>query len=147
MEAAINLDEIVQVYNAIRDARTVKRHAWEAEDELLEADQQKVKAFLLDRLNQNGAKSIATEHGTVYRIEKVKPSAADWSAIQQWIIANDAWDLMERRLKSTFVKQYMDENAGQIPPGVNVHREFEVVVRRANNSSGSGGPPAEQDDQ
>lgn len=144
---AANLDAVVQAHNAIRDARTARRHAWEQEDALLEADQQKLKAFLLANLNATGTKSFATEHGTVYRREVLKPSAADWGAIWDWMKANDAPDLVERRLKVTFIKGYMEENGGQLPPGINVHREFEVSVRRPNTSSNtsSGSGAAEEE--
>lgn len=132
---APNLDKLVQVYRAIGDARTVARQAWEKKDTELEEDQLKLRAAMLDILNRTGAKSVATEHGTVYRSEKIKPSAADWSAIQQWIAENpDRFELLEKRLKSTFVKEYMEENEGRAPPGVNVHREFEVSVRRPSTS-------------
>lgn len=141
----INLGRVVQVYNAIRDARTAKRHAWEEEDQKLEADMNQLKAFLLDNLNKTGAKSIATDHGTIFRTEKVRPSAADWGVIWDWMVQNDGFDLMERRLKATFVKQFMDENNGALPPGVNVHREFEVSVRRPSSVSG-GSPATTQED-
>ena len=134
----INLDQVVQAYNAIRDARTVKRHAWEEEDLKLETSQQQLKVFLLDQLNQSGTKSFATEHGTVYRTEKIKPSAADWGAIWGWVVANDGFDIMERRLKATFIKQFMDDHEGALPPGVNIHREYEVTVRRAGGSTTPG---------
>ena len=121
--------------NAIKDARTVARHAWEAQDAAFEADQNKLKVLMLELLNSIGGKSIATEHGTVYRTEKIRPSAADWSAVYSWIMADpDRFEILERRLKSTFVKQFMDENEGMLPPGVNVHREFEVSVRRASST-------------
>lgn len=142
MEAAINLGRVVQAYTAIRDARTVKRHAWEAEDLALEQDQDKLKVLMLGILNSTGADSIRTEYGTAIRSLKVKPSAADWSAIYQWILADpDRFELLERRVKATFVKQYMEENGGAAPPGVNVHSEYEVSVRRPNNTA-SGGTPA-----
>lgn len=128
-----NLSKIVQVYSAIRDARAAKRHAYEAADLALEEDQRKLKVLMLELLNQTGAKSINTEFGTVYRSEKIKPSAADWTAIYGWIAENpERFELLEKRLKSTFVKEFMEENEGAIPPGVNVHREFEVSVRRPN---------------
>jgi len=131
-----NLSKIVQAYSAIRDARTAKRHAWEAEDLALEEDQHKLKVIMLDLLNATGAKSINTDYGTVYRSEKIKPSAADWTAIYGWIAENpERFELLEKRLKSTFVKEFMEENEGAIPPGVNVHREFEVSVRRPNVAS------------
>ena len=136
MEASINLDRVVTAYNAIRDARTVKRHAWEAEDLALEADQNQLKVVMLDILNQTGSKAISTNSGTIYRTEKIRPSAADWSAVYDWIIADpERFEALEKRLKPTFVKQYMEENDGAIPPGINVHREFEVNVRRTNTSS------------
>lgn len=133
---SINLDTVVAAFSAIRDARTVKRQAYEREDAVLEEDQRKLKVLMLELLNQTGAKSIATAHGTVYRTEKIKPSAADWNVVYGWITENpERFELLEKRLKSTFVKQFMDEHDGAIPPGVNVHREFEVTVRRANGTS------------
>lgn len=128
-----NLGKVVQAYSAIRDARTAKRKAWEEDDRALEEDQHKLKVLMLELLNTNGAKSINTDHGTVYRSEKIKPSAADWNAIYDWIGENpERFELLEKRLKSTFVKEFMEQNEGAIPPGINVHREFEVSVRRPN---------------
>lgn len=133
---AANLDMIVQAFSAIRDARTAKRQAYEKEDLALEEDQRKLKVLMLELLNATGAKSIATEHGTVYRTEKIKPSAADWTTIYDWIAENpERFELLEKRLKSTFVKDFMEEHEGQVPPGVNVHREYEVSVRRPNVAS------------
>lgn len=139
MQAAINLDRVVQAFNAIKDARTAKRHAWEAEDLALEQDQDKLKVLMLELLNNIGGKSIATDHGTIYRTEKIRPSAADWNTVYAWIVADpERFELLEKRLKATFVKQFMEENDGVIPPGVNVHREYEVAVRRASSAPPSG---------
>lgn len=135
--ATVSLDRVVEAFSAIRDARAVKRHAWEAEDVALEADQQKLKALMLGLLNDNGATSIKTDHGTAYRREVLKPSAADWNAIWEWMVANNCPDLVERRLKVTTIKEYMEQNDGAIPPGINVHREYEVTVRRPNASNNS----------
>lgn len=131
MQGNIDISKVVQAHQAIKDARTARRHAYEEEDAKLEADQTKLRALLLHMLNETGAKSIATDFGTVYRTEKIRPSAADWNTVYDWIVADpERFELLEKRLKSTFVKQFMDENEGTLPPGVNVHREFEVSVRR-----------------
>lgn len=138
MSDSINLDKIVEAYAKIKDARTAKKRAWEAEDSELEASMTMLKQVMLAKLNAIGGKSVATNHGTIYRTEKIKPSAADWQVVYTWIMADpDRFEVLERRLKPTFIKQFMDDNAGAIPPGVNVHREFEVSVRRANSSSES----------
>lgn len=128
----ISLDRVVQAHNAIRDARAAKRKVFDTEDALLEADQHKLKVWMLDILNKTGAKSVVTDQGTVYRREVLKPSAADWGAIWEWAKDNDGFDIVERRLKAGFIKEFMEANEGRLPPGVNVHREFEVSVRRPN---------------
>jgi len=133
---APDLSAVVAAYTAIGDARTVARHAWEKKDADLEADQHKLKVYMLALLNSHGATSIKTEHGTAYRSEKIKTSAADWTAVYDWIMADpDRFELLEKRLKSTFVKEFMEANEGKIPPGINVHREYEVSVRRPTGSS------------
>lgn len=129
------IDRVVQARQAIKDARTVKRHAWEKEDLALEEDQKKLDVLLLQLLNQQGASSIATDHGTVIRSLKLKPSAADWAAIWEWIVQDPArGELLERRLKTAFIKEYMEANNNAIPPGINVHREYEVSVRRPTSA-------------
>lgn len=137
------LDKVVQAFTAIRDHRTAKRHVWEQEDAALEADQDKLKALMLQIMNTTGAESIRTEHGTAIRTLKTKPSVADWSAVYAFIMADvDRFELLEKRVKATFVKQYMEENEGLLPPGVNIYQEYEISVRRP--ISASGGSPANQ---
>lgn len=140
MSDNIPMDRLVQAYSAIRDARTAKRHQWEAADALLETDMNSLRAVMLGQLNAMGGKSIATVHGTVYRTEKLKPSAADWGAIWDWAKENDGFEIVEKRLKATFIKEYMEQNEGRLPPGVNAHREFEVAVRRPTSSTSTAGP-------
>lgn len=102
----------------------------------------KLKTHMLAQLNSIGGKSIATDHGTVYRTEKLRPSAADWNVVYGWIMADpERFEVLEKRLKPTFVKQFMEDNEGQIPPGINVHREYEVTVRRPTSAPTSGGSP------
>ena len=136
MADEINMDRLAQAFLAIKDCRTVKRHAWEAEDLELERQQDMLKLVMLQKLNEIGGKSVNTDHGTIIRTEKVRPSAADWSALYSWIVQDPArFEALEKRIKSTFVSQFMEENDGALPPGVNVHREYEVAVRRANSAS------------
>lgn len=138
-----NLDKVVQAFMAIRDHRAARRHAWEQEDAKLEADQNKLKALMLQITNSLGSESIRTAHGTVIRSLKTKASAADWAAIYAWIMADpDRFELLEKRVKATFVKDFMDANGGMTPPGVNVHQTYEISVRRP--TSASGGSPTAQ---
>jgi len=133
--SATELERVIQAHNAIKNARASARRAYEAQDADMEEDQKKLKAWLLGQLNVTGAKSIVTALGTVFRREVMKPSAADWGAIWAWMKEHDAPDLVERRLKVTFIKEYMAANAGALPPGINIHREFEVSVRQPGQAT------------
>ena len=131
----INMDRLIEAHQAVKMARAARKQLFDEEDAKLEADQNMIRAVILDHLNKTGAQSIATEHGTAYRREVLKPSAADWSAIWEWMKAHDGFDIMERRLKAGFVKEYIENHNGQLPPGVNAHYEYEVSVRRPTKSS------------
>lgn len=131
---AVSMDQLTRAYSAIRDARASRKRLWEEKDKELEDDMRTLRTHMLAFLNKTGAKSIATDAGTVYRSEKVKAAAADWSAVYAWIMDDpDRFEMLEKRLKPTFVSQYMEEHDGAVPPGVNVHREYEVSVRRPNS--------------
>ena len=129
--ATIDLTKVTQAFINIRDARAERRKAWENEDKELETSQNKLASILLDHLNTTGQDAIRNEAGTFYRQVDIKPSCADWDVLNKWVAENDAWDVYERRLKKTFVSQYMEAHEGAMPPGVNVHREYKVVVKRA----------------
>jgi hypothetical protein len=79
-------------------------------------------------MNQRGNDGFKTEYGTVYKAETVRCSIASEEALFDWIKQHDAFDMMERRIKSTAVQAYIKEH-GITPPGVSVFREFSARVR------------------
>lgn len=127
----VPLDKVIDAHNAVRDARAALKAKFAREDADLEAEQNQLRAYLLDQLNRSGAESIKTEKGTVYRTSRIMPSAADWSAVWQFAKDNDAMEIFQKRLKTGFITEYMEENDGALPPGVNITREFDIGVRRS----------------
>lgn len=125
------LDRFAKVYVKIRDKRAELKAAFDKQDTELKMQQEKLETAMLAQMNATGLKSARTEFGTVYRQEEVKPSASDWDSLYRWIKDNDAFDALERRIKKTFVTEYMETHDGSLPPGVSVHREFVVRVRRS----------------
>lgn len=128
----LNLDKITQAFLNIREARAALRQQYDKSDEDMKAAQERIEAAMLDHLNTSGAESVRTEAGTFYRQIDIKPSGADWQAFYDWIKEHDAWDALERRIKKTFISEYMEAHQGCLPPGVNVHREYVVRVRKAS---------------
>lgn len=126
----LDLTQVTRAHINIRDARAKARKDFEEVDAELKKAQQKLEAVMLDHLNESNMESVRTEAGTFYRQEEITPSASDWNALYDWIKDNDAWDALERRIKKTFIREYMEAHSGGLPPGVSTFREFIVRVRR-----------------
>lgn len=91
---------------------------------------EKLNGAMLTHLMQIGAENIRTEFGTVYRNTKTSATLADPEAFMEFVVSNEAWDLMDRKANVTAVKDYLAEN-NTLPPGVNFNQIVEVGVRRA----------------
>lgn len=130
--AVVPLEKIVRAFLRIRDRRTEIKRAFEDEDNGLKAAQDILDAHMLNQMHTQGVTSFRTNYGTAYITETIKPTASDWSAFYKWVAENDAFDFLEKRIKSTSVSEYMSQNDGDTPPGVSVLRRNEVNVRRTN---------------
>lgn len=121
----------VKAYVKMRDTRAANKKAFEEQDEKIKTDMAKIEFVLLKHLQEVGADSIATPHGTFYKQLEILPTGQDWDAFYKWIIKEDVvGEALERRIKKTFIAQYMEANEGKVPPGVNVLREYVVRIRR-----------------
>ena len=127
----MDFNKVTEAYIAIRDRRAEIKKAYEAEDDQLKAKLARLDAVMLGHLNETNMESVRTANGTFYKTEDLKPSASDWTAFYQFIKDNDAFEALERRVKKDFVKAYMEDNDDALPPGISVHREYKVLVRRA----------------
>jgi hypothetical protein len=129
----INAEEYVEAYLAIRSERERIKQEYEAQDNELKADLGQLEAGLLTICNAVNANSINTQYGTVIRSLKERFICSDWDNFKQFILDNGAVDCLERRIHqgnfSEFLKEREDEG---LPPGVNVMREFTIVVRKSS---------------
>lgn len=121
----------VKAYLKLRDARTALKREYEEADLKLTQQQERIEKALLHHLNETKTNSVATDYGTFYRQEVVTPTGSDWEAFYDWVKKNDAFDALEKRIKKTFITEYMEEHKGAIPPGVSVYREYVVRIRRS----------------
>lgn len=128
----MDLNRVTKAYVAIRDERSKIKKAYDTEDIALKEKLTLLEGVMLSHLNDSGTESVRTANGTFYKTEELKPSGSDWQAFYDWIKENDAFEALERRIKRDFIKEHMDTHEGQLPPGVSVHREFVVRVRRTD---------------
>ena len=127
-------EQLVEAYLNIRAERERLKAEYEAADETLKHDMSQLDAMFLTIFNDINASSIKTSRGTVIKNLKERYICNDWGGFRDFVIQNEAVDLLERRIHQSNFKTFLAEHeADGLPPGVNVLREFGVTVRRANN--------------
>jgi hypothetical protein len=130
----LNLDELVKIYLTIRNEREKLKSGWEVKDGELEQEMKVLEQSMLTVCNDTNASSIRTESGTVIRSLKERFTTNDWDNFKKFVLDNEAIDLLERRIHQGNFKEFMAEHQGEgLPPGVNVMREFTIVVRKPSN--------------
>ena len=130
----LNLDELVKIYLTIRNEREKLKSGWEVKDGELEQEMKLLEQSMLTVCNDTNASSIRTESGTVIRSLKERFTTNDWDNFKKFVLDYEAIDLLERRIHQGNFKEFMAEHQGEgLPPGVNVMREFTIVVRKPSN--------------
>lgn len=120
------VSQYVKLRDLIKERNDAHKTSMKPMNETLE----QLNSVLLAHLNQVGANSAATDNGTVYRTEKKSASLADGKAFMDYVIAANAWDLLDRKANVTAVEEFIKGNNAP-PPGVNFSSTYIVGVRRA----------------
>ena len=121
----MDTSEIVGKYVEVRDRIKEIKDRHKAElvpyNEALES----VEALLMKHLHDQGADSIKTANGTAYKSRWTKAAVQDWQATLDYVIENERWDLLERRVSKSVV-----EEIGNVP-GIVMESGVKVNVRRS----------------
>jgi len=126
----VAVDKLVAAYIKIRDARDeIKREAEEKVQEL-QSELDVIGKTLLEQFKEAGIDSAKTPFGTAYRTVRSRYWTNDWESMHEFIVENDALDLLEKRLHQSNMKQFLEENPDLLPKGLNVDSEYSIVVRR-----------------
>jgi hypothetical protein len=128
---ALNKAEVVETYIKLRDRRAQRKKAYEAEDAGDKEKQDKIETYLLREFQESGVESIKTSAGTAYKSSRVSATVADWdSFFTDYVVPNQAWEMLERRCSKEAVQQYKAAN-DDLPPGINWTETVTVNVRRS----------------
>jgi hypothetical protein len=126
----VQVNTLVQEYIALRDAKDeIKREA-EAKMQELEGQMDGISQILLDHFKESGIDKAGTPFGTAYRTIKSRFWTNDWDAMYTFISEHNAYELLEKRLHQTNMKQFLEENPDIQPQGLNIDNEYKIVVRR-----------------
>ena len=126
-----DIQKRVEQYIKLRSIISAKNDEHKKSMKPLNETLEQLNSVLLQHLNDLNCNSAATDSGTVYRTEKKSASLADAEAFMNFVIANQAFDLLDRKANVTAVEEHIRENDAP-PPGVNFSSAFVVGVRRAS---------------
>jgi len=129
-EQQIPLDKLAKVYRKMRDQISELTKEYDTQVELLKAQQEEIKNAMKEQMQALGVTSVRTDQGTVVLSVKTRYSTADWDSFKKFVMEHDALDLFEKRIAQTNMKQFLEENPGVVPPGLNSNSEYDISVRK-----------------
>ena len=129
-EQTIPLDKLAKVYRKMRDQISELTKEYDTQVELLKAQQDEIKNAMKEQMQALGVTSVRTDQGTVVLSVKTRYSTDDWDSFKKFVIEHEDLDLFEKRIAQTNMKQFLDENPGVVPPGLNSNSEYDVSVRK-----------------
>lgn len=91
----------------------------------------KGESYFLERLNALGSgASLKLSTGTVYTTERLQASIGDKGAFANFIRETGEVELLQQRVSTTVLKDFMEQNAGAVPPGITASVERTLTIRR-----------------
>lgn len=124
------MEELVEKYIQLRDAKSQLKSKYDAKVAKLETAMEKIEALILMDFDEQGIESMRTKAGTAYKQTRASAGVADWDMVRDFIVDNELWNMLERRVNKSAVEQYKDAH-GDLPPGINWREEVVINVRRS----------------
>jgi len=122
----LTADKLVKIYIKIRDARA----ELSKKDNDLEEQLSMIQDKLLEICKETGADGLRTEFGTVTKRVSKRFWTTDWDSFYKFMKEHDAFQLLQQRITTTNMEQFLAENPDLHPPGLNLDASFAVTVRR-----------------
>jgi microcystin degradation protein MlrC len=129
-EDAIPLDKLAKIYRKLRGKITELTQEYDTQVEVLKSQQDEIKNAMKDQMKALGVTSVRTLEGTVVLSVKTRYSTQDWDEFKKFVLEHEALELLEKRIAQTNMAQFLEENPGSMPPGLNSSSEYDISVRK-----------------
>ena len=123
------IGDVIGTYMALRDRKAAIEAEAKAKVAEIRAKLDKLEAYLKAEMDAQGVTSFKSDSGTAFVVATDYASVADWDAVLNFILTNEAFDMLEKRVSKTAVRGYIEQTK-TVPPGVNYGTKLEVNVRR-----------------
>jgi hypothetical protein len=134
----MKLDDLVTTYLTIRTERNTLKNQFELKDAELKADLEELERAMMLACNEINADSIRTGSGTIIKSLKENYVCSDWDNFKQFVVDNNALDLLQQRISDSNLKEFLSTRQGDgLPPGISTMREVKVTVRKPSSRATS----------
>ena len=123
---ALTLEQMIDNYVKIRDAKDKAKKAFTTETERMTAALTKLEGLILAGLD--GAESIKTSCGTAYTKSRTSCSVKDREAFYKFALDTENLGAIDMKANAKAVRELMQD--GVVVPGVNYTETLVVGVRR-----------------
>ena len=132
-EDTVPLDKLAKVYRKIKLQIDTLTQEYDTQVEALKAQQDQIKFAMKDTMKALGVNTVRTDFGTVSLVTKTRYSTQDWDSFKKFILEHEVVDLLEKRIAQTNMANFLEENPGVLPPGLNAMTEYDISVRKPTN--------------
>lgn len=131
MTAAMTPADMVDAYIRLRDHKKAADDEFKKSMEKVNLAMEKLEGKMLEFLQTSGGDSIKCKAGTVYRNTQYSASVDNRDAFLKWIEETGNSEALDVKANKTFVKEFVTNTGGDIPPGVKFTQMHTVGVRRS----------------
>jgi hypothetical protein len=129
-ETSVPLNKLAKIYRKMRTEIQRLTQEYESQIEAIKEQQQEVINEIKDIMLATGQKTANTDEGTIMLGTKTRYTTNDWDSFKQFVMEHEVLDLFEKRIAQTNMKQFLEENPGLVPPGLNSDTEYQITVRK-----------------
>lgn len=125
----LTIEQAISAYVKLREKKAQIEAKAKADTKPVVDTMDKIEAYLKEQADLLGVQSFKTDSGTAFLTTSERANVANWDEVLKFILENEAFDMLEKRVNKTAVREYLSANQA-VPPGVNYGTSIEVSVRK-----------------
>ena len=123
------VDAVIKTYLKLRGQKEAIEAEAKAKVKDIVAKLSKLESFLKIKADEQGVTQFKTEDGTAFLTTNDYAQVGDWDEVLSFIVKNEAYDLLEKRVSKYAVRGYIDANKA-VPNGINYGTRISLSVRK-----------------
>ena len=123
------VDAVIKTYLKLRGQKEAIEAEAKTKVKDIVAKLSKLESFLKIKADEQGVTQFKTDDGTAFLTTNDYAQVGDWDEVLSFIVKNEAYDLLEKRVSKYAVRGYIDANKA-VPNGINYGTRISLSVRK-----------------